>query len=217
MASFQLFLAANASFFAGLAHRVDGGEACRYGHTDVAHTNVSTVAPCRPHYEGDTCTYPAPVPFVCACVDDKTAERAQDALGEARFMFTMVGLGCACTSLFMLLLRTLVALHDYCRRRFWHGGLKYALQPQADGAGGKGGKGKGDAAEQAARRQIQQELDGLWQCALCTTFGAALVGGPLLLWYGVGNKPDGYWVGCGARIPIVYEVYARPEFVGGAG
>ena len=38
--------------------------------------------------------------------------------------------------------------------------------------------------------------------------------GPLLLWYGIGNVPDTYWVGCGSRIPIVYEILARPEFAG---
>ena len=105
----ELFLEANASFAAGLAHRVAGGEACRHGHTDVSHAEAANVGVCRLRYAGDTCANPPPQPFVCACVSEAAAMKAQDELGEdARWYFLMIGFGSVVTTVFMLLLRCLL-------------------------------------------------------------------------------------------------------------
>ena len=132
--SLRLFSAANATVAAGLAH-VNADGACLFGHTDHLHSVHANVAirECRPHYQGDTCMNPAPAPFVCACVAEDVAFRAQDTMGEEeRFYFVMLGLGCVCAAAFMLLLRILVATRDWLRRRFSHGGLRYAAPPSQE-------------------------------------------------------------------------------------
>ena len=216
----RLYLLANASFTAGLQHRVGGAgegvaiegdlnEACRFGHTDHIHVNLSSVGECRTRFEGDTCNNPSPAPFVCACIAEPVAFRAQDELGEQpRFYFVMIGLLCAFVSVFMLFLNMLFSMRSWLRRRFFHNSkLNYTAPPADDGA--MEAVDKMAALDRAAKKAIKEELDGLWQCAMCTTFVLALVGGPTILWLAIPQDPA-YWVGCGFRIPAV--VVARGEF-----
>lgn len=212
----RLFDLANASFTAGLEHRrgdsSDYFDACRYGHTDHVHThNASSVGACRPLYLGDTCTNPIPTPFVCACIAEPLAFTAQDEIGqEPRFWFMLIGLACVCLSFLLLLLNLLFATRDYLRRRFWHGGLRYAAQSTDEGKA-KTPYDKLAAADRAAALQVRDELDGLWQCVSRSTCLLALILGPFLVYVAFPQEPA-YYVGCGFRIPEV--IIARSEFAG---
>lgn len=214
----RLFLVANDSFAAGLRHRTDEG-ACTFGHTDHVHASLDTVAACRPHYEGDTCSNPAPTPFVCVCVTEKVAVEGQNELGEqARFYFFMLGSGCVCIALFMILMYVMVWARECMHRRLWaRGGLRYAHAPSSSSSSSSSSPALDKSAAQAAEanKQVQAELAGLWQCACCTTFALALFGGPMMLYLALHASSE-YWVGCGFRVPAppINLVVARPEFAG---
>ena len=215
LSSYELFQEANLTYTRGLKFLAPGSQRCLHGHTDYG--SVPAAAVCRPRMFGDSCE-PAPVPFVCVCVDDNVAFVAQDTLGPTqRFNFVLVGLACVGTSIFMLLSKVVSHARDYLRRRFASGQLRVSSKPRSlDETKGLTSSTTSTAAdkakneERAARAQVHSEIRGLTQCACCTTFLLAFFGGPSLLALAVpGDVP--YWVGCGSRIPNV--VVARPEFM----
>lgn len=210
----ELFLEANASFAAGLAHRAPNGEYCAFGHT--ATSFIESAAVCRTKLAGDRCD-PPPKPFVCACVGNEVAFAAQDTLGSSqRFAFVMIGMACIGTSALMLLSKIVAHVGDYLRRRFARGELRPVKQRADRGDETalhltSSADKVGTAEEMKSSAELQRDLGGLWQCACCTTFALAFFGGPSLLILAVPAAHD-YWVGCGFVIPEV--VVVRSEFLG---
>lgn len=205
-AAWSSFVAANATYTAGLAHRSHDGH-CAHGHTDHDHANTSSFGLCRDRMMGDTCQNLQRV-FLCVCVAEEVSFAAQDPLGrDQRFNFVMIGMICCMTAAVMMLSVMLNTCRDYLRRRFARGQLRPIQKEETDKLSATVDKLK--LEEKRAGAQVQHELMGLWQCACCTTCFIAFVGGPVLLLLALPGS-HGYWVGCG--FPIPRPVVARPEF-----